>query len=82
MLCFFVSLFLVATAEGHERVSRLMRIRMEFHGKVGRFCLGSQIGQRPRWRYTLLCFSCLTYRLLKVAEGFELEADNSESSSS
>ena len=54
MLGFFVSLFVVATAEGCEKVSTLMRIWMEFHGKDGRFCFGSQIGKRPRWRYTLL----------------------------
>jgi hypothetical protein len=82
MLGFFVSLFVVATAEGCEKVSTLMRIRMEFHGKDGRFCLGSQIGKRPRWRYTLLLLSRWTLRPPKVAEGFELEADNSESSSS
>jgi hypothetical protein len=79
MLGFFVSLCGVATAEGCEKLSALMRILVELHGKDGRFCLGSQIGKRPRWRYTLLLLFLFD---IAATEGFELEANNSKSPSS
>jgi hypothetical protein len=69
MLGFFVSLFVVATAEGCEKVSTLMRILMEFHGKGDRLCLGSQLAKGQDRDTLCFCFSCLSLQPPKVAEG-------------